>query len=345
MLNTSNPPRHPEGCFEDVPPKDRVAPGPSRGKWANGILRESNLEEALRMTRGGFNLEEALRMTRGGFNLEEALRMTVGLLALAISVACGPAVAPQPEPAAETPHAAAEAEVHWGYEGETGPEHWADLSQEFALCRAGVQQSPIDLTDATRVEGAALERQLDSTVLTVEQRAQVMDLVDNGHTIQITNDTPMTLDRDGERFELVQYHFHAPSEHTVDGQDAPLEVHFVHRSAAGQLAVIGVLVEEGDHDPLWDPILANLPSVPGDERHLEALELDMDELQPLPVRYYRYEGSLTTPPCTEGVRWIVMAERRQISAEQMAAITSRLHQNNRPEQPLGERTLTLVSEE
>ena len=236
-------------------------------------------------------------------------------------------------------------EVHWGYVDEEGPEHWAGLSPDFAPCREGVEQSPIDLTGAVPIKGAGLERRIGTDVLTFEQRATVMDLVDNGHTIQVTNDVPMTLDTGGIHYELVQFHFHAPSEHTMDGEHAPLEAHFVHKSAAGELAVIGILVEEGEHDPMWDPIIGALPELPGDKRHLENLELDPDEFQPLPDRYYRYQGSLTTPPCSEGVQWIVMAEKRQVSSEQMAAIVSHLHDNNRPVQPLAGRELFLVSRE
>jgi carbonic anhydrase len=238
-----------------------------------------------------------------------------------------------------------EGEVHWGYEGEEGPERWAELSPEFALCAEGVEQSPIDLTDAELIEGPSLERQLGETVLTLEQRATVMDIVDNGHTIQVTNDVPMALDVEGVHYELVQYHFHSPSEHTIDGDHAPLEVHFVHKSAAGQLAVIGILFEEGEHDVMWDPVLSALPSAPGEARHIESLELELDELRPLPKRYYAYNGSLTTPPCSEGVEWLVMAEKRQISPEQMATITAHLHDNNRPVRPLGDRELLLVKAE
>lgn len=265
------------------------------------------------------------------------------LLSLAVlASACGPAAEPPGEPRAPVASDHAAEEVHWGYEGESGPEHWAKLGSGFAICGEGKQQSPIDLTDASIVAGAELERQLGSSVLTAGQRAKVMDLIDNGHTIQVTNDVPATLDLDGERFRLVQYHFHAPSEHTIDGQHAPLEVHFVHKSKAGNLAVFGVLAEEGAHDPIWDPVFSALPSKPGDKRHIEGLELEIEELQLLPQRYFRYNGSLTTPPCSEGVRWVVMAERRQLSPEQLEAITSRLHDNNRPVQPLGERELTLI---
>jgi carbonic anhydrase len=235
------------------------------------------------------------------------------------------------------------AQVHWGYAGEVGPEYWADLRPEFAPCREGVEQSPIDLTGAVPIEDAGIERRLGTEVLTLKQRARVMDLVDNGHTIQVTNDVPMALDLDGVHYELVQFHFHAPSEHTIDGEHAPLEVHLVHKSADGQLAVIGVLIEEGEHDVLWEPIIASLPEGPGDSRHVEDLDLNMNELRPLPKRYYRYRGSLTTPPCSEGVEWIVMAEKRQISSAQMAALVSHLHDNNRPVQPLGDRKIGFVS--
>jgi carbonic anhydrase len=261
---------------------------------------------------------------------------------LVLLAACGQAPGPAVEPAPEAEHYA---EVHWGYVGAEGPEHWADLSPEFAPCREGVEQSPIDLTAAMPTTETGIERRVGETTLTLEQRARVMDLVDNGHTIQVTNDVPLALDMEGVHYEMAQFHFHAPSEHTIDGEYAPLEVHMVHKSADGQLAVIGVLVEEGEHDPLWDPIIGNLPEGPGDQKHLEDLALDMNELRPLPKRYYRYQGSLTTPPCSEGVQWIVMAEKRQISPEQMAAMVSHLHDNNRPVQPLGDRELLLVSAE
>jgi carbonic anhydrase len=265
---------------------------------------------------------------------------------IVLLASCGPSAEQEQEaasgqtkaPGRETPH-----ETPWEYSGEQGPEHWADLAPEFSPCGEGVKQSPIDLTGAAEVAGAALERRLGDTFLTLEQRAQAMDLVDNGHTIQITNDVPMALDLDGEHYELVQYHFHAPSEHTIEGEHAPLEVHFVHKSAVGELAVIGLLVVEGAHDPLWDPVIAALPAAPGETRHIESLELDMADLQPLPKRYYRYRGSLTTPPCSEGVEWVVIAEPSQMSSQQITAFVSHLHDNNRPVQSLGDRELLLVS--
>ena len=258
-------------------------------------------------------------------------------------VGCQPAAREEVEPVVETAEQTESAALHWGYEGEEGPEHWADLSPEFAACGEGVEQSPIDLSRSIPGGTVPLERRLTTPVLTVEQRARVLDLIDNGHTIQVTNDVPMSLDVGDEHFELVQFHFHAPSEHTFEGRHAPLEVHFVHKSAEGRLAVLGVMIEEGEHMPLLDVILDALPEHTGDTRHLEGLDLDMTQLRPLPDEYFVYEGSLTTPPCSEGVLWIVMGEMREISPEQMAELTPHLNDNNRPVQPLGDRQLSLVS--
>lgn len=236
-------------------------------------------------------------------------------------------------------------EVHWGYEGPGAPEHWGSLSPEFATCDAGKHQSPIDLVNAVPIDEVGIERRLGEAVLTAGQRARVMDLVDNGHTVQITNDVLLTLRLSETIYELAQFHFHSPSEHTIAGEHAQLEVHFVHKSAAGELAVVGILVDEGEHDPIWDPVIAAFPDEAGGKRHVENLDLDVKDLRPLPQHYYRYEGSLTTPPCSEGVQWIVMAEKRQMSAEQMATIVALLHNNNRPVQPPGDRRIGLVRNE
>jgi carbonic anhydrase len=266
----------------------------------------------------------------------KTMRVHYGIVALALILgACTPE---EPTTAETETH-----EVHWGYEGDEGPERWADLSPEFAACRSGTEQSPIDLSGAAAIDAQELERRVGETVLSATQHATVMDIIDNGHTIQITADTPMSIAVEGIPYELVQYHFHSPSEHTINGEHAPLEVHFVHKSAAGELAVLSVLVEEGAYDVMWEPLFSQLPDGPGDSRHIRDLDLDIDEIGPLPKRFFRYTGSLTTPPCSEGVRWVVMAEKRQISADQMATIVAHLHNNNRPVQPLGDRTIGLVS--
>jgi len=232
--------------------------------------------------------------------------------------------------------------AEWGYEGEIGPEHWASLSSANVLCAEGRAQSPVDLVATKSVIDDPLVREPAEPILDVTARARVMDLIDNGHTIQVTSDASVTLRLDGTLYSLVQFHFHAPSEHTLAGRQFPLESHFVMASERGELAVLGVLYSQGEHDPAFDPILAALPDGPGDERHLAGLDLDVRTLRPLSNRYYRYEGSLTTPPCSEGVKWIVVADGQPLSARQIDEFVAHLRRNNRPVQPRHGRDLVLV---
>jgi carbonic anhydrase len=234
-------------------------------------------------------------------------------------------------------------EVHWGYTGEEGPGHWADLSAEYALCRDGVEQSPINLTGAVAMEDSGFERRLGHTVLTDEQIARVGNIIDNGHTIQVTTDVPLSLGLGATTFELVQFHFHAPSEHTIDGVQAPLEAHFVHKSAASELAVIGILFKGGEYNDIVAPIIAALPATLNESRRINNLSLPMDKLRPLPTKYFRYNGSLTTPPCSESIQWIVAADLYEMSNQQMAEFVARLHGNFRPVQALGNRKIGYVS--
>jgi carbonic anhydrase len=267
-------------------------------------------------------------------------------LALVSIIGCSPGSSetPMTDTSSEEPREEHH-EIHWGYKGEEGPDHWAGLSEEFALCASGEEQSPIDLTSVAPIDGMPLGRLLGETVLTDDQRETVLEIIDNGHTIQVTPNLQLSIVVDDEVYELVQYHFHAPSEHMIDGEHAPLEVHFVHKSAAGELAVLGALVEEGEYDPRREALLSALPDGAGDKSRIEDLYITIDEFWPMPTRFYRYEGSLTTPPCSEGVQWVVMADKLQLSADQIAELASHLHDNNRPVQPLNERTLTLVSAE
>ena len=270
-------------------------------------------------------------------------RQWAAVAACAAIAACGAADSPEvaEEPAAhdEAKHEA----VHWGYEGAEGPAHWAELSPEFAACASGREQSPIDLTGASEVTGVQFERVIGELIVDFDRRSEILDLIDNGHTIQVTPDADVGLVIEGVRFGLAQFHFHSPSEHAIEGVRYPLEAHFVMSNAEGDLAVLGVLYEEGEHDPAFDLILGNLPGEEGDARHLEGLELDIAALKPLPAAFYAYYGSLTTPPCSEGVRWFVIAEPEELSAAQIEAITSHLHDNARPLQPLNERELLRVT--
>jgi carbonic anhydrase len=145
---------------------------------------------------------------------------------------------------------------------------------------------------------------------------------------------------DGVAYSLAQFHFHAPSEHTVEGRHFPVEVHFVHVNEAGELAVAGAFFEEGEHNEAFAPIFADLPTGEGEVRDLEGLELDLDSLVPVGSPYYRYLGSLTTPPCSEGVEWFVRTEPLSLSAGQIAEFKAIFDGNRRPTQPLNGRNVT-----
>jgi carbonic anhydrase len=238
------------------------------------------------------------------------------------------------------------ATLQWGYEGDEGPEHWAELSDDFALCANGTMQSPIDLGEAVPMaagEGTGLMWDYGTGALSIARHEHVVDILDNGHTIQVTYDEGSTLTAGGIEYELLQFHFHAPSEHTIDGRHYPMELHLVHRAQAGELAVLGVFVEEGEPNLVFDALIEGLPSAAGEERHFEDVEIDVDAFITSGDEYYRYEGSLTTPPCSEGVHWAVLTEPLRASAEQIAALDAAMPANNRPVQPLGSREVAVIS--
>jgi carbonic anhydrase len=223
--------------------------------------------------------------------------------------------------------------THWGYDQENGSADWAKLSPDYALCGEGRQQSPVDLRQPVPAEQPEVVRDYKPVSLRIRRHEHVVDIIDNGHTIQVNDDQGSTL-RIGETlYELKQYHFHAPSEHSVDGRHFPMEMHLVHQSAKGELAVLGVFIAEGAHNPAFDPVWANLPRQPGQEVHLEHVTVNVGHLLPERHQAYRYRGSLTTPPCSEGVRWLVASHPIALSTAQIAAFTSIFLGNNRPVQP------------
>jgi carbonic anhydrase len=257
------------------------------------------------------------------------------LVCLLVFAACGrvvpPLARPSVAPAADDPE--------WHYAGDEGPDHWAELSPRFTACRDGRRQSPIDITSPARLVPPALQLQFPPASLRIAHHEHVADGINNGHTIQINYDDGDTLIVGETPYELVQYHFHNPSEHTLGGQHAPMEMHMVHRSAAGGLAVVAVFIEEGRHNSAFDPVWTNLPRARGVEVHYEHVMIDVDALLPPLWTSYRYDGSLTTPPCTEGVRWIVLTMPIELDADQIRAFTVLVHDNNRPVQPLNARAV------
>ena len=217
----------------------------------------------------------------------------------------------------------------WGYGPQNGPALWGTLDPAFNTCAMGKEQSPIDLTAGQGADPLAIEFNYQRTRIAVEN---------NGHTIQVNPDTGSAIVLSGVRFDLLQFHFHHASEHTVDGNQLPLEMHLVHRNDGGSLAVVGILFEEGPANGVLGPVWDHLPTeaassnvVPGD--------YDLASVLPATRKTWRYPGSLTTPPCTEGVQWIVLTEQLTMSAEQIAAFGAIFPNNFRPVQPLGERVL------
>lgn len=230
--------------------------------------------------------------------------------------------------ATPTQEAHAAASIHWTYEGEEGPAHWGSLSPDYVACSAGKSQSPVDLSNAAPQDVANPM---------FHYQATNVNIINNGHTIQVNYDAGSYMELDGARYDLTQFHFHTPSEHAVNGKLAEAEVHLVHASG-GKLAVVGVLIETGAHNPVFDSYWSNLPTTSGPVQHLNA-EVNAADVLPAVQATYLYAGSLTTPPCTEGVKWAVMVQPIQMSAAQLAAFTHLFDGNNRPLQPLNERTL------
>ncbi|MEM7127855.1 MAG: carbonic anhydrase family protein [Chloroflexota bacterium] len=226
----------------------------------------------------------------------------------------------------------AEEKPHWSYSGEAGPEFWGGLAPAFAICSSGAEQSPIDLADANDADLGDIIFDYGASDLTV---------LNNGHTIQANYDNGSAIELDSERFDLLQFHAHAPSEHTVDSESFPIEVHLVHRSESGQLAVVGIMIEEGAPNEAFAPMWENLPGEEMPATVIGNATINAADFLPDDQSSFRYMGSLTTPPCSEQVRWHVLTTPITMSADQIAAFTDIYDSNNRPIQPLNARTLAL----
>jgi len=215
---------------------------------------------------------------------------------------------------------AAQAHGHWGYTGEGAPEHWAELAPENRQCATGMRQSPIDIREGIRVN---LEK------IAFDYQPSGFAVIDNGHTIQVNVAPGNTLGVMGRRFELLQFHFHRPSEERINGRQFDMVAHLVHKDGEGRLAVVAVLLERGRDQPLVQTIWNNLPLEKGEALPAPG-QLDMNQLLPENRGYYTYMGSLTTPPCSEGVLWMVMQQPVQLSAEQIAIFGKLYPMNARP---------------
>jgi len=232
--------------------------------------------------------------------------------------------------------------VHWGYEGEDGPSNWASLSPVYALCAQGKRQSPINIVKTEVKSGATWKLDYKTTSLRIAHNEHMDEIIDNGHTIQITVDEGSTFSFGDKTYNLKQFHFHTPSEHTLDGQHAPMEMHMVHQGADGSLAVVGVLFKEGNvPNENFSKIIANLPNAKGDSKHITDVNLELKVHMPKDNYAYHYTGSLTTPPCSEDVQWLVLRDPVSLTADQLTAFSSRIGPNNRPTQPGNDRVVNI----
>ena len=223
---------------------------------------------------------------------------------------------------------AGQKDAHWGYKGHVGPKHWGTLSDEYKICATGQQQSPIDLHGAVNA---------DLDPILVSYGNMVVTVINNGHTIQANCPPGGTLTASGDSYNLLQFHFHSPSEHTVDGKSFPMEAHFVHQGAGG-LAVLGVFITPGAENKLLAPVFDVMPTTTGKEARTRSA-IDPAAFLPSERSYYRYAGSLTTPPCTESVNWMVFRQPVEASQVQISKFSAFFPNNRRPVQSLHRRFL------
>ncbi|MCC7442865.1 MAG: carbonic anhydrase family protein [Bdellovibrionales bacterium] len=217
-----------------------------------------------------------------------------------------------------------ESQRSWGYAGPGGPEQWADLDPKFAACRSGKRQSPVDLRWTAPASGKGP---------VFRYKPSRFRVIDTGHAVQVNFDAGNTFLLDEKIYRLEQLHFHTASEHALSGARLPLEVHLVHRSEIDGIAVVAVLFREGSAMGPLNRVLSGIPEEKGEEADWGAI-LDPSVFLPEKRTYYRYEGSLTTPPCTEGVAWSVFNTPLELSAEQLARLRRAYAGNARPLQAL-----------
>jgi len=259
-----------------------------------------------------------------GFVAAGALSACPICAALASEPSQGAAAAADPGGKAAAGHA-----PHWSYDGEGAPERWGQLQADFRACDLGMEQSPIDLRNTVRAD-----------VGTVEPGFRDMPLVvlNNGHTIQVNCAAGSQTAINGARFDLLQFHFHHPSEHLLAGKKFDMELHFVHRSSAGQLAVLGVFIQPGAANAALEPIWAAMPAAAGPAREAGS-SIRPAALLPAARSYFRYTGSLTTPPCSEGVLWTVYKDPIEASPDQIRRFAELFPVNARPVQGASRRFL------
>lgn len=224
---------------------------------------------------------------------------------------------------------AARPEVPWSYTGDNGPDRWGQLLPDWKQCAVGTRQSPIDIRDTIRV---------DQEPIRFDYRASRFSVVDTGHTIQVNVSSGNFIEIMGRRFELQQFHFHRPSEERINGRQYDMVVHLLHKDSDGRLAMIAVLLERGQDQALVQTVWNYLPLERGDA-YDAPVSIDLNQLLPKDRAYFTYMGSLTTPPCSEGVLWMVLRQPVQVSSQQISIFSRLYPMNARPLQAAGGRLI------
>jgi len=222
--------------------------------------------------------------------------------------------------------------VGWSYEGAGAPALWGDLEADYAMCKDGTSQSPIDIDVSTVTR-------TDLSEISFDYRASPLTIVNNGHTIQVNYAPGSSITVADKRYDLLQYHFHAPSEHTIDGNAYDMVVHLVHQAEDGQLGVVGVMFAAGESNETIATLWEHMPAQADQTVDATAVTIDAADLLPSDLAYFNYSGSLTTPPCSEDVNWMVLATPVTVSAAQVAQFTDLFPLSARPVQPLNGRTV------
>lgn len=221
--------------------------------------------------------------------------------------------------------------AHWEYEGEHGPKQWGKLDKDYATCGLGKHQSPVDIRKA--------ETRADLSDLTFNYVSAPFKLINNGHTVQVNNSEGGTLSIGGHSYKLAQFHFHTPSEERINGKPYDMVAHLVHKDDAGKLAVVAVLIKRGKENAALKPVFDNMPISAGPQHTVEGVNINFADLLPSKRGYYHFEGSLTTPPCSEGVAWYVLNTPVEASSAQIKQLRALYPHNARPVQPLNDRVV------
>ncbi len=220
--------------------------------------------------------------------------------------------------------------AHWGYQKTNGPAHWSEINPDYALCQSGKNQSPVNISGFIKAPHKSLKPIYHS---------KVNEIINNGHTIQINMQAGSKIKIDNNDFNLKQFHFHSPSENTINGKSYPLEGHFVHADENNNLAVLAVMFENGDKNSALEELWQHMPMNSGEHQNLTN-NITASSLLPKNLDYYQFNGSLTTPPCSEGVRWFVLKNSIKVSKQQVSQFHKTIHHaNNRPVQSINARLI------